>query len=128
MLRRIGFSLILLVLTAFSANAADIRPYEAARFEKAVASGNTVIAHVHADWCPVCKRQQNALAPLADGPLDGKADFFRVDFDSDNDFLQAHRVPSQSVIIIFKGGKEVDRLVGTTDAAEIEARLSAAVS
>lgn len=128
MLRKIGLSVFLLIITAFSANAAGIKPYDAASFEKAVAGGNTVIAHVHASWCPVCARQQNVLAPLADGPLAGKAQFFRVDFDSDRDFLRAHRVPVQSVIIIFRNGKEIDRLVGTTNAAEIEARLAAAVS
>lgn len=128
MLRRIGFSIVLLIITAFSAHAAGIKPYDAASFDKAVAGGNTVIAHVHASWCPVCRRQQNVLAPLANGPLGGKAEFFRVDFDSDRDFLQVHRVPSQSVIIIFRNGKEVDRLIGTTNANEIEARLSAAVS
>ena len=128
MLRRIGFSIVLLIMTAFATQAAGIKPYDAAGFDKAVAGGNTVIAHVHASWCPVCKRQQNVLAPLADGPLSGKAEFFRVDFDSDADFLRAHRVPSQSVIIIFRNGKEVDRLVGTTNADEIKARLSAAVS
>ncbi len=128
MIRRLSLSILFIVMTALTAHAAEIKPYEAASFETAVAAGDTVIAHVHADWCPVCVRQQKVLTPLVDGALDGKAEFFEVNFDTDTDFLKTHKVPSQSVIIIFKGGKEIDRLNGTTDAAEIQSRLSAAVS
>lgn len=128
MLRSVGFSIVLLIITAFSSHAAGIRPFDAASFEEAVDQGETVIAHVHAKWCPICVRQEKVLAPLAEGQFSGKAKFFRVNYDTEYDFLRAHRVPSQSVIIIFRNGKEVDRLSGTTNADEIKAHLSAATS
>ncbi len=127
MARRFALSFLFLAFTALAASAGGFKPYEAASFEKAIAEGKTVVVHVHADWCPVCKRQQTALEPLAAGALGEKAEFVRVDFDKDTQFLTANKIPTQSVILVFKGGAEVERIIGTTNAGEIESTLSAAI-
>lgn len=96
----------------------ELKPYEADNFPKVVAAG-PVIVHVHADWCPVCKVQRPTLASLANDPKLAKVSFVVVNFDKDKDFLKANKVANQSVIVVFKGGKEVARLSGVTDAAKI---------
>lgn len=98
--------------------AAGVNPYEAEAFTKAVAAG-PVVAHIFADWCPVCKAQQPTLASMAVEPKLANVKFVAVNFDKDKEFLKANRIANQSVIVVFTGGKEVARLSGTTDAAMI---------
>ncbi len=105
-------------VAALPALAAGVKPYDAESFAKALAAG-PVVVHVHAEWCPVCKAQQPALEKLSTDAKLSKVGFVRVNFDKDKDFLRAHRVANQSVIVVFKGGKEVARLSGLTDPALI---------
>ena len=48
---------------------------------------------------------------------------FRVDFDRQKKFLFAHRVRWQSTVIVFKGGKEVDRSVADLNKARLRSLL-----
>lgn len=127
MIRRFGLATLILVVTAFSALAGGVKSYDAASFDKAIADGKSVIVHVHADWCPTCKRQQPTIKSLSADPDLSAVEFVEVNFDKHKDFLKANRVPSQSVILIFKGGKEVGRLNSVTDAEEITSKIKAAV-
>lgn len=110
----ITFPTIGLGVGAHSAFAAGIKPYDAKTFANALNAG-PVVVHVHADWCPVCKAQQPTLEKLSTDAKLSKVEFVKVNFDKDKDFLKAHRVANQSVIVVFKGGKEVARLSGLTD-------------
>ena len=100
------------------AHAAGITPYEPDTFAKTLSEG-AVIVHVFADWCPVCKAQKPLLAALASDPKLATIRFVAVNFDKDKEFLKMYKVANQSVIVIFKAGKEIARLAGTTDAAKI---------
>jgi thiol-disulfide isomerase/thioredoxin len=98
---------------ALSATAASaMEPYSKAAFDQMMASGEPVLVHVHASWCPVCKAQEPTLSSLATDPATKAARQVRVDFDKDKDFLAAHKVGSQSVILVFKGGRETGRIAG----------------
>ena len=101
------------------AQAGSFQPYKKADFDKLVASGQPVLVHVHADWCPTCKRQLTVLAPMLNDPANAKVTAITVDFDKEAAFKQANRVGGQSTLIVFKGGKEVGRSVGATDAGAI---------
>lgn len=46
---------------------------------------------------------------------------FKVDFDAQKDVLKRLHNQSQSTLVVYKGGKEVDRMTGDTDPAVIEA-------
>ncbi|KQS91042.1 thioredoxin [Rhizobium sp. Leaf391] len=96
-------------------------------FDEAAASGVPVLVHVTAPWCEVCQAQKPIVAKLV-----GIGDFarmkkFDVDFDTQKEILQRYRVQMQSTMIIFKDGKEIDRQVGETDPAVIEAFLRKAL-
>jgi thioredoxin 1 len=106
------------------AGATGFAPYTKPAFEAALKSAKPVLVHVHADWCPVCKKQE-----LVFNELSGSSDFrklaaFVVDFDMETEFKKAHGVNNQSVILVFKGGKEVARSGGVTDKAKIAALIA----
>ena len=109
-----------------AAFAGEFQAYNPQVFEKAIADG-AVVVHVHADWCPVCKAQQPALISMSKDPKLAKVQFITVNFDKDKAFLRSNKVANQSVILVFKGGKEVARLSGTTDAAQIRADVTKAI-
>jgi thiol-disulfide isomerase/thioredoxin len=127
MIRRIGLAALLLVFGAFAASAGEMKPYSPATFIKSLASGKTIVVHVQADACAACKKQQPILKSLSEEKDLAKVEFVRVNFEKDEEFLVVHRVSSQSVILVFKDGKEVERLKDTTDAAEITSKIKAAV-
>jgi thioredoxin 1 len=117
-----GTALILAVL-AFSTWAGALDGYEPRSFEEALASGRPIVVHVYAGWCPVCRAQKPVLEALAKDKAFEGVKFVAVDFDKDKEFLRAHRVPTQSVILAFKNGQEVARILGITDADKIRAGL-----
>ena len=100
--------------------------YKKPAFEAALKGTKPVLVHVHADWCPTCKRQQVVFNELARTPEFGKLVAFTVDFDMDAEFKTAYSVRNQSVILVFKGGKEVARSGGVTDKAQIAAIIAEA--
>jgi thioredoxin 1 len=101
-------------------------PYQAQSLESAIASG-PVVVHVYASWCPVCQKQKPILAALARDQALAGVRFVTVDFDKDRQFLRTYRVGNQSVILLFKSGQEVVRLIGITDAESMRARLLGAL-
>lgn len=101
--------------------AGSFQPYKKADFDKLLASGQPVLVHVHADWCPTCKRQLNVLVPMLNDPANAMINAVTVDFDKDTAFKRANRVGGQSTLIVYRDGKEVARSVGATDAAAIGA-------
>ncbi len=60
-------------------------------------------------------------------PAYGKIDFLRLNFDTEAEFKQRYNVPVRSVIILFKGGREVERLTANGDKAAIEALVKKAL-
>jgi len=127
MIRRFGLAVLVLFFSALSAQAGALKPYQASQFEQAMANGETVVVHVHAEWCPVCHRQIPALQSLSDDPALSGVEFVTVDFDTDKNFLSKNAIPTQSVILVFKGGQEVERLIGVTDSAQIQETVKGAI-
>ncbi len=84
----------------------------AADFEKEVLQSDVpVLVDFWATWCGPCM----AIAPHVEAiaaELAGKAKVFKVDVDSDGDVAARYGVMSIPALIVFKGGQEVDRMVG----------------
>ncbi len=54
-------------------------------------------------------------------------DFLRLNFDTEAEFRKTYNVPVRSVIIVFKGGKEIERITANGDKAAIEALVRKAL-
>lgn len=84
----------------------------AADFEKEVLQSDVpVLVDFWATWCGPCM----AIAPHVEAiarELAGKAKVFKVDVDSDGEVAARYGVMSIPALIVFKGGQEVDRMVG----------------
>jgi thiol-disulfide isomerase/thioredoxin len=108
---------------ALAHNGDDVIP----GFEAAMKAGKPVLVHVTAPWCEVCQIQKPIVKDLLGRPDFQAMQKFDVDFDSQKEILAKFRVNSQSTMIVFKGGKELDRQVGQTDPATIETLLREAL-
>ena len=98
--------------------------YTVDRFAAEQAAGKTILVAVHADWCPTCRQQVPILESLLADPAMASVVPMRVDFDGDKEFLKAHRIAQQSTILVFKGDREVGRVIAETDPERLKAFVS----
>lgn len=108
------------LVAAGAAHAGEKQAFSNAAFDAAVKSGKPVFVEVHAPWCPTCKQQAPHISRLLADPRFKNVAVFSVDFDSQKDALRKINASKQSTLIVYKGGKEVDRSVGDTDGQTIK--------
>lgn len=72
---------------------------------------NIVLVDFYATWCGPCKMLAPVLEQVAD-ELKDKATFTKLDIDECLDIAKEYNVMSVPTMILFKDGKEVDRIVG----------------
>lgn len=106
---------------------AGFEAYSAAALRSAQRAGQPVLVDVYASWCSTCKAQQTVLSDLLEDPRYASIRAFRVDFDSDREFLRTHGVRSQSTLILFEGEREISRSVGQTDERLIRKQVETAL-
>ena len=79
-------------------------------FQKSIEKG-VVLVDFFATWCGPCKM----LAPIlenAEKEIGDKAKIFKMDVDEAGDIAQSFGIMSVPTMIIFKDGKEAERLIG----------------
>ncbi|MDD3120559.1 MAG: thioredoxin, partial [Candidatus Gracilibacteria bacterium] len=89
-----------------------------ANFEKDISSGISLV-DFWAEWCGPCKMMLPVLEQLTE-KIGNKAKIMKLNVDENLELTQNFRIMSIPCIIIFKNGKEVDRLVGVRDVQELE--------
>lgn len=99
--------------------------YDAAAFTKAQNAGKIIVVDVHAEWCPTCKAQAPTLDALRQEQRLRNAVFFKVDFDQEKAFLNQHRIPRQSTVLVFRGKKETARSIAESRPQELRAAVMA---
>lgn len=70
-----------------------------------------VVVDFFATWCGPCKM----LSPVYDSvetEMGNKAEFYKVDIDQSMELAERFVVTTVPTVIVFKDGKEMDRLVG----------------
>jgi len=79
--------------------------------EKVLKSEVPVLVDFWAPWCGPCKAIGPSIEELATDYA-GRAKVFKVDVDVDNDLAVQYGVMSIPALLMFKGGKVVDKMVG----------------
>ena len=98
--------------------------FNEAAFDAAQRAGKPILVAIHADWCPTCRVQDEAVQELLAGRKFAGMSIFRVDFDSQKAVLKRFGVRHQSTLIVFKGRNEVARSVAQTCKDAIASELS----
>jgi thioredoxin 1 len=98
-----------------------------ANFEDEVLSAELpVLVDFWADWCGPCKMIAPAVEELAT-EYAGKAKIGKVDVDSNQTTAAKFGIRSIPSLLIFKGGKVVDQLIGAVPKSAIQAKLDSAL-
>jgi thiol-disulfide isomerase/thioredoxin len=129
-------SLLALAVAAVAAGAAltpaarasgpEVEAFDQAAFDAALAAGAPILVEIFADWCPTCRAQKAALAPMLAEPRFADLRRFEVSFDDSKDVVRAFGATQQSTLIVFAGGAEVARAVGETRPDALAALVAAA--
>jgi thioredoxin 1 len=85
-----------------------------------------VLVDFWASWCGPCKQIGPSIEQLAT-EYEGRAKVFKVDVDTDGELATKYQVMSIPALVVFNGGKEVDRMVGAAPKAQLAALLDRAL-
>lgn len=79
--------------------------------EKVLQSDVPVLVDFWAEWCGPCKAIGPSVEQIA-AEYSGRAKVFKVDVDAHGDLASQYGVMSIPALLVFKGGKVVDQMVG----------------
>ena len=100
-----------------------VKIVNSSEFKEIVKEGLTIV-DFFATWCGPCKM----LAPIFESlskEMSDKVDFAKIDIDRSLEIAQEYKVVSVPTMIIFKNGKEVQRMVGFTPKEQIKSKIKA---
>ena len=90
-----------------------------AAFETDVlASGKPVLVDFWAEWCGPCRMLTPVVELLAE-KYDGKAKIVKMNVDDNPQAPQRYGVRAIPTLILFKGGQEIERLLGAVSKSTI---------
>jgi len=86
-------------------------------FEKAVASGNAVVAF-GAPWCGYCRRLEPVMAKAADEETEVK--FYGMNIDVEKELVEQFEIDTVPTVIFFKDGTPKDQFIGFISYGEVK--------
>jgi thioredoxin len=89
-----------------------------ANFDAEIKKGVTLV-DFHANWCGPCRMLAPVLEQVSKD-LKGKASLGKIDIDAEQKTASRFQITSVPTMILFKDGKEVNRLVGLRNAEAIK--------
>src|SRR3989338_7654220 len=98
--------------------------FSEANFEQEVLkSGLPVLVDLWAAWCGPCRMIAPVVEELA-GTYQGKVKVGKLNVDDYPQVAAQHRIMNIPTLLLFKGGKEVDRMIGVQPKEELLRRLN----
>ena len=95
--------------------------------EKVVKADKPVLVDFWAEWCVPCK----IIAPIVDElaeEMDGQMEFAKVDVDSSPITAVTYGIRSIPALLIFKGGKPVEQIIGAIPKEQLKKKIEAALA
>lgn len=96
-----------------------------ANFQGEIDQGVTLV-DFYADWCGPCRTIAPIVEELAE-EMSGRAKVAKLDIDSSQETTSNLGVTSIPTLILFKGGKEVKRVVGVRDKEALKSMIESAI-
>lgn len=94
---------------------------------KVLGSDQPVLVDFWATWCAPCRAIAPSLDELAD-KYKGQVRIVKLNVDENQDVPQQYGVRSLPTLLMFKGGKVVDQIVGAVPKSKLEDAVIKAVS
>ena len=85
-----------------------------------------VLVDFWATWCGPCRAIAPSIEQLAD-EYAGKAKVYKLDVDSEGAIAERYNIMSIPALLVFKGGKVVDQMVGAASKATIAGMIDRAI-
>ncbi len=86
-----------------------------------------VLVDFWAEWCGPCKSLAPKLEEIA-GEMSGKVKIVKLDIDNNREMTEKFGVRGIPTMILFKGGQQVNHLVGNRSKEEIVNFISSAMT
>ena len=100
----------------------------AANFDSAVLKSDLpVVVDFYADWCSPCKRMEPILSKVSEA-FSGKVKAVKLNSEDDQQIAVDYQVRALPTLIVFKGGKEVERKLGLQSEQDLKNLFGSACS
>lgn len=93
-------------------------------YNKVRTSDKLVVMDFFATWCGPCRMLTPIFESLSNEMSD-KVDFAKIDIDRSLEVVDEYKIVSVPTMIIFKNGKEVQRIVGFVPKEQIKSKIKA---
>ena len=108
--------------------AGSIMEFTESNFDQEVVQSSTpVLVDMWAAWCGPCRMIGPVVEELA-GTYQGKMKVGKLNVDDHPSVAAQFRIMNIPTLLIFKGGQEVDRIVGVVPKEELSRRVERIVS
>ncbi len=104
---------------------ANIKHLTDSDFDHEIQKGVTLV-DFHANWCGPCRMLAPVLEQVAKD-VKGKAVVAKIDIDTEQKIAAQFQITSVPTMILFKNGKEVNRLIGLRNADAVKDFILSAV-
>ena len=103
-----------------------VKKLSEADFKKTIESGVTLV-DFSAEWCTPCKMLVPVLEEVAAQNKDSVT-LYKIDIEQAQEATSEFQVTSVPTLILFKDGKEMNRIVGSHDAEAIQEFIKESLS